>query len=191
MSKRKRPQETVVSSKYFGAGSSKYFHATAPRKGSFPPLIGAAPHTLILGTQASDNALDGDIPFFTNENAFWHIMGDALGFRRGFHLRRIDAVESIRPHLLHSLESECSYEEARRRLLDAGFALWDVVAESERAGSLDQAIRKPRFHDVRALCERHRSIERICFATGRAPSSSQSSDVSDPPHYSSPALLLR
>lgn len=165
--KRSRPSEPVVASKYFGAGASKFFHASAPRKGSFPAVIGAAPHSLILGTQASDNALDGDIPFFTNENAFWHIMGDALGFRRGFHLRREDAVDGIRPHLLHPEEAECTYDEARRRFVEAGFALWDVVAESERAGSLDQDIKNPKFHDVRGLCERHPTIERICFATGQ------------------------
>ena len=166
-SKRKRPQqESVVASKYFGAGASSYFHSSGPRKGSLPALIGPAPHTLLMGTQASDNALDGDIPFFTNENCFWHILGDALGFRRGFHMRRDEAVESIRPHLLHPLESECGYEEARCRLLEAGYAVWDVVASSERAGSLDQDIRKPRYHDVRTLCATHSSLRRICFVTG-------------------------
>jgi G:T/U-mismatch repair DNA glycosylase len=165
--KRRRPCEPVVASKYFGSGPSKHFNATAPRKGSLPALLGNEPHTLIMGTQASDNALDGDIPFFTNENAFWHIIGDALGFRRGFHMRRTEAVESIRLHLLHPVESECGYDEARRRLLAAGFAVWDVVAESERAGSLDQDIRNPRFHDVRTLCTQQPSIVRICFATGQ------------------------
>ena len=130
-------------------------------------MLGGQPHTLICGTQASDNALDGDIPFFTNENAFWHIMGDALGFRRGFHMRRSEAVDSIRPHLLHEEAAECSYEVARARVIDAGYAVWDVIAESERAGSLDQDIKKPRFHDIRGLCARHPTIERIAFATGQ------------------------
>ena len=106
-SSRKRPRTAgsvtaaPTTSKYFGAGTSSYFKTAAPRKGSLPAMLGGQPHTLICGTQASDNALDGDIPFFTNENAFWHIMGDALGFRRGFHMRRSEAVDSIRPHLLH------------------------------------------------------------------------------------------
>ena len=166
--KRKRPQvPAVVTSKYFGAGPSTFFHTAAPRKGSLPALLGAAPHTLFMGTQASDNAIDGEVPFFTNENAFWHIIGDALGFRRGFHMRRDEAVDSIRPHLLHPLESECSYEEARDRFLAAGFAMWDVVAESERAGSLDMHIVNPRFHDVKGLCAEHTTIRRICFATGQ------------------------
>ena len=164
----KRKHEAIVTSKYFGSGTSSFFKTSAQRKGSFPPLIGSSPpHTLICGTQASDNALDGDVPFFTNENAFWHILGDALGFRRGFHHRREDAVDSIRPHLLHPIEAELGYDEARRRLLDAGYCVWDIVGESERAGSLDQDIKNPRFHDIRALCRQHPSIERICFATGQ------------------------
>ena len=100
--KRKRPQvPAVVTSKYFGAGPSTFFHTAAPRKGSLPALLGAAPHTLFMGTQASDNAIDGEVPFFTNENAFWHIIGDALGFRRGFHIGgRSDAPDFVRRHLI-------------------------------------------------------------------------------------------
>jgi hypothetical protein len=88
----------VVESRFFG-GTSRFFDRRAPRKGSLGPLLTGEPHTLILGTQASDNALDVQTAFATNENAFWHIIGDALGFRRGFHVRRDDAVASIRRHL--------------------------------------------------------------------------------------------
>ena len=41
------------------------------------------------------------------------------------------------------------------------------IPKGERAGSLDQDIKNPRFHDIRALCRQHPSIERICFATGQ------------------------
>ena len=62
-------------------------------------------HTLILGTQPSSNSLDAGWYFGTNSNAFWHIVGDALGFRRGFHCgARTEAVPSILPHLLHAEE---------------------------------------------------------------------------------------
>ena len=89
------------------------------------------PHTLILGTQASDNALAEAKAFATNENAFWHIIGDALGFRRGFHIGgRADAVPTIKRHLLHEEGAACGYDEAVARLLGAGFALWDIVAQA-------------------------------------------------------------
>lgn len=156
----------VVTSVYFK--TSHYFHPKAPLKGSLAPLVEEAgtPHTLILGTQASDNALAEAKAFATNESAFWHIIGDALGFRRGFHIKRTDAVPTIKKHLLHPESAACDYEEAVARLLCAGFAVWDIVAQSERVGSLDCDIRNPCFNDVRALCSLYPSIHRICFATG-------------------------
>ena len=39
----------------------------------------------------------------TNTNAFWHIVGDALGFRRGFLIGgRTEIPDFIRPHILHA-----------------------------------------------------------------------------------------
>ena len=60
----------------------------ALRKGSFEPVVDAVapPHTLLLGTQPSDNSLEHGRYFMTNQNAFWWIVGDALGFRRDFHI---------------------------------------------------------------------------------------------------------
>ena len=48
---------------------------------------------------------------------------------------------------------EVSYDEAMRRLTARGYALWDVVAESERKGSLDGDIKNPSFADVQALVQ--------------------------------------
>ena len=63
------------------------------------------PTTLLLGSQASDNSIARAEAFASNENAFWHILGDALGFARGFHHKgRVVAVDSIAPHLLHAGE---------------------------------------------------------------------------------------
>ena len=53
-----------------------------------------------------------------------------------------------------------------RRLTARGYALWDVVAESERKGSLDADIKNATFADVQALVARHPSIRRICFSSG-------------------------
>ena len=54
-----------------------------------------------------------------------------------------------------------------RRLTARGYALWDVVAESERKGSLDADIKNATFADVQALVARHPSIRRIVFVTGK------------------------
>ena len=126
----------LVTSPYFTC--SHYFHPKAPLKGSLAPIIpregSSGPHTLILGTQASDSALAEAKAFATNENVFWHIIGDALGFRRGFHINRSDAVPTIKKHLLHPEHTACSYSLAVSHLLDAGFAIWDIVAQARRQG---------------------------------------------------------
>ncbi len=144
--------------------------AAAPVKGSFPPLVDphVKPHTLLLGTQPSDNSLGQGRYFMTNTNAFWHIVGDAFGFRRGFWTgERADAPPSIAPHLLHPPSATVGYDEAMRRLTSQGYALWDILASSERKGSLDSAIRSPVFADVEGFVRANPSIRRICFATGK------------------------
>ncbi|KAJ1462451.1 hypothetical protein M885DRAFT_505302 [Pelagophyceae sp. CCMP2097] len=154
-------------------------------KGSFAPVLHhtVAPHTLLLGTQPSDNSLAQGWYFATNSNAFWHIVGDALGFRasragapfarwpykrlgRGFHVGRVDAVDFIRPHLLHSESESLSYDAALQRLTSSGYAMWDVVSSSNRKGSLDSAIKQATFSDVESLVAFNPTIKRICFSTG-------------------------
>jgi len=53
--------------------------------GSFAPVVSqtVAPHTLILGTMPS-NASHAQAQYYAHpSNAFWWIVGEALGFRRG------------------------------------------------------------------------------------------------------------
>merc|ERR1712083_456378 len=91
------------------------------------------PHTLILGTQPSCNSLDHGWYFGSDANAFWHIVGDALGFCRGFHVHCRPgggAVPSISKHLLYS--NAVSYGEAVQRLNRAGYAVWDILESSNR-----------------------------------------------------------
>ena len=54
---------------------------------------------------------------------------------------------------------------ARRlaRLRAAGIALWDVVADAEREGSGDAAIRRARANDIPALLRRCPCIRTILF----------------------------
>ena len=145
--------------------------AAAPLKGSFPPLLDprVEPHTLILGTQPGDNSLGHGKYFMTNTNAFWHIVGDAFGFRRGFWTgERTTAPPSIASQLLYPPSASVGYDEAVWRLTSNGFALWDFLASSKRKGSLDSDIKDPVYADVRGFVEAHPSVRRICFATGKA-----------------------
>ena len=151
------------------AGTPAKRPKTSPhfRKGAFPPVVDeqTPPHTLLLGTQPSDTSLRENRYFMTNANVFWHIVGDALGFRRGFHVDgRTEACDFIRPHLLH--DEELDYDDAVKKFTGAGYALWDTVASSQRKGSLDSAIQEAEYADVRGLLRTYPSIRRICFATG-------------------------
>lgn len=123
-------------------------------------------HTLILGTQPSDVSLDGNRYYDTHTNAMWHIVGDALGWRRGWlDSKGRGPTASITRSLLHENIID-SYDEALGQLTSKGYALWDVLKQSERAGSLDGDIKNAQAADVRGLVEQHPSITKICFASG-------------------------
>lgn len=83
----------------------------------FPPLIGEAPHTLVLGSFPSVASLAAQQYYAHPRNAFWPIMGALLGF-----------------------DATLPYPERTRALTACGIALWDVVATCHRPGSRDEAI---------------------------------------------------
>lgn len=148
--------------------------ADAGRKGSFLPQLDPTrpPHTLLLGTQPSDNSLHKGTYFATDANKFWHIVGDALGFRRGWWCSaaaasRGVAPEGIAPHLLH--DEAVEYDEAMRRLLSRGYCMWDIIESAERKGSLDSSIifATAVFADVEGLLRAQPSIRRVVFSTGK------------------------
>ena len=141
---------------------------TVTTKGSFgcafDPSVEV--HTLILGTQPSDVSLGANRYYDTHTNALWHIVGDSLGWRRGW----LDGKgrgppPSIQRSLLHE-RTLTSYDDALADLTSRGYALWDVLRESERAGSLDGDIKNAQPADVRGLVAQHPKIRRICLASG-------------------------
>jgi G:T/U-mismatch repair DNA glycosylase len=150
-------------------------------KGSFGALVkeGVAPHTLLLGTQPSDTSLSAGKYFMNHCNAFWYIVGDALGFRpaASFHIIPGRGKKSskpapgppdcIRPHLLH--DTEATYTQAVEALTSRGYFLWDILKSSEREGSTDGAINKKTmvFEELEAFVANHPSIKRIAFVTGQ------------------------
>ena len=150
------------------------------RTGSFTALVDGVvpPHTLLLGTQPSEVSLAHGWYFGKDENAFWHIVGFALGFRRGFHVGanqrdRGDVVPSIAKFLPPLQESTVvqKYDDAVRQLLGAGYALWDILESSERKSgnkktSMDAHIKKGKAAPIEELVNAHPSIRRLVFVTG-------------------------
>ncbi len=123
---------------------------TKPEVRCFPPVLGAAPHTLLLGSAPGITSLV-EVEYYAHpRNAFWPIMAELLGF-----------------------EVELAYETKKQALRDAGYALWDVLAECERESSLDSDIVEASVvaNDFASLLADHPSISRVFFNGGKAESS--------------------
>jgi hypoxanthine-DNA glycosylase len=110
---------------------------------SFPAVIGRSPKLLILGTLPGIVSLKLTQYYGHPQNKFWELLGSALDLdlRSMTYPRRLKAVKA------------------------RGVALWDVVADARRAGSLDAAIKDERHNDVLDLIRRRRI--RAVFFNGR------------------------
>lgn len=116
------------------------------RQRCFPPVVD--PHTgvLILGSLPGVQSLAKAQYYGNRQNAFWRLMSAVLA---------TDLVG-------------LDYAARLQTLLAHGFGLWDVVAEAQRAGSLDSAIRQRDDNDLLALLRRYPAIRTIGFNGGTA-----------------------
>jgi hypoxanthine-DNA glycosylase len=114
---------------------------------SFPPVVGSTPHTLILGSMPGERSLREQHYYAFPQNSFWPIMATICGF----------PVDADYPARLEALKQ-------------AGFALWDVLQQCEREGSLDSAIAAQTEipNRIIELLDVHRTIDRICFNGAKA-----------------------
>jgi hypoxanthine-DNA glycosylase len=108
----------------------------------FPPVVARASQVLILGSLPGRASLAAGQYYAQPRNAFWGIMGGICGAGR-----------------------ELDYAARLDRLLDAGIALWDVLAAAHRPGSLDAAIRSDtlQVNDFAQLFRRANGIRLIAF----------------------------
>ncbi|MEH6550750.1 MAG: DNA-deoxyinosine glycosylase [Pseudomonadales bacterium] len=111
-------------------------------KSAFLPSSAANARVLILGSMPGEASLAVQEYYGFARNAFWGIMGELVG-----------AVP------------ELEYQDRLHRLHGAGIALWDVVAECERKGSLDSAIVEESLvvNDFEAFLARYSNISAIFF----------------------------
>lgn len=112
---------------------------------SFPPVLADAPRVLILGSSPSAESVRLGQYYGHRQNHFWPVVGELLG----------DPLLSSRP-----------YEERTAALARSGASLWDVIAECEREGSADAAIRAARSNPIGALAARHRDTLRAVVCNG-------------------------
>jgi hypoxanthine-DNA glycosylase len=100
-------------------------------KRGFPPVVDAATRVLILGSLPGEASLAAGQYYGNPRNAFWRLM----------------------ERLLDAPLVALAYEDRLAALLGRGVGLWDVIAEAERPGSLDAAIRDPAANDLQALIQ--------------------------------------
>lgn len=116
------------------------------RKAGFPAVVDANTRVLILGSLPGEASLAVSQYYGNPRNAFWRLMEGVL-----------DA--SLVP---------LAYEDRLAALLGHGVGLWDVIAEAERPGSLDAAIRDPAANDLFALIETLPALRGMAFNGGTA-----------------------
>ena len=114
---------------------------------SFPPIAAAGARVLILGTAPSIASLAKQQYYGHPQNAFWPIMGRLFGADR-----------------------DLPYDERRQILTEHGVAVWDVLRECYREGSLDTSIRVESElpNDIAAFLRQHRQVSTIFFNGGKA-----------------------
>lgn len=117
---------------------------------SFPPLVGPQPRVLVLGSMPGIASLNANRYYAHPRNQFWPMLGALLGF-----------------------DPQADYAQRVQALHRAGIALWDVLAECERDGSLDSAIdtKSEQANAVPALLAAHPSIRTILLNGQKAATS--------------------
>ena len=114
--------------------------AAASPSSCFAPIVRGDARILILGSLPGQRSLQAGQYYAHPQNAFWRIMRDLVG-------------------------AEGTYEQRCAELVKHGIALWDVLAESLRPGSMDADIKldSAKANDFSSFFLRHPNIERLCF----------------------------
>ncbi|PHV11446.1 DNA-deoxyinosine glycosylase [Chitinimonas sp. BJB300] len=116
------------------------------RKRCFPPVVDAHTRVLLLGSLPGEASLKANRYYAHPQNRCWHLLGEVLG---------IPLVDQ-------------TYIDRLAALLRHGVGLWDVIAEADRPGSLDAAIRNQAHNDLHQLVNQLPNLHTIAFNGGTA-----------------------
>ena len=111
------------------------------RKSSMAPVGAKDARLIVLGSLPGDASLAAQHYYAHPTNQFWRLLGGAMG-------------EEL---------AGMAYAARLERLAARGVALWDVVAEAERPGSLDGAIRDVRSNALAGFVAGHQRVEAVAF----------------------------
>lgn len=110
------------------------------RKKSLEPISSPKTRVLILGTMPSEESLKKQEYYAHPRNRFWKIIAG----------------------ITHS-EFPLSYTEKKSLLLKSDFAIWDVVEQAERKGSMDSNIKNEKPNDLNSFVIAHKQLKIIAF----------------------------
>ncbi len=114
---------------------------------AFAPLIDHRATTLILGSMPGVASLEAQQYYAHPRNAFWSIMQHITGIR-----------------------ADAPYDLRCQGLLHHGIALWDVLAQCQRQGSLDSAIEASSMvvNDFLPFFRKHNKIHSVILNGSKA-----------------------
>ena len=110
-------------------------------KQGLPPVAPADARLFILGSLPGDASLVAKRYYAHPQNHFWRLVGEAIG------------------EDLASLD----YDLRLRRLAERRIGLWDVIANAQRRGSLDQAIRGAGHNPLADYFAGFAALEAVAF----------------------------
>ncbi|NWK79933.1 DNA-deoxyinosine glycosylase [Aquitalea sp. LB_tupeE] len=110
-------------------------------KTCFPPVVDARTRLLILGSLPGDASLQAAQYYAHPRNQFWRLL------------------EQVLQQPLMALP----YAQRLACLQARGVGLWDVVAQAQRQGSLDTAIRAASHNDLTTLCKDLPQLQALAF----------------------------
>ena len=110
-------------------------------KQCMPPVGAADARLLIFGSLPGDASLAARAYYAHPTNQFWRLLGGAIG-------------EEL---------AVLAYPDRLDRLAAREIALWDVVADATRPGSLDGAIRDARANPLADFVASHPNLRAIAF----------------------------
>jgi hypoxanthine-DNA glycosylase len=111
-----------------------------------PPVIGRDTRLVLLGSFPGAASLAAGQYYAHPRNQFWPILAALL--------------DEDLPAM--------SYAQRLQRLRARGLGLWDVIAECRREGSLDSAIREPRYNDLAGLRQRAPRLQAVAHNGGES-----------------------
>lgn len=112
----------------------------------FNAVVSNLSNTLILGSMPSTRSLAANQYYAHPQNRFWPLMTKIL-------------APNTPP---------CTYGERLAMLQASNIALWDVIANCHRQGSLDSAITKDVPNDFTSFFTQYPQIKKVCFNGGKS-----------------------